>query len=146
MEIRKAKISDLKALSRLALKLWSNHTLNALCQELEVLLQDPHCCFLLAFQNEQPIGFAQCQLRSDEVAGVESSPVGYLEGIYIQPVYRRLGYASALVQACEQWVREMGCSEFASDCEIHHQPSAQFHLALGFHEVERVICFAKKLV
>ena len=35
-----------------------------------------------------PIGFAQCTLRNDYVEGSSSSPVGYLEGIYVKDEYR----------------------------------------------------------
>lgn len=36
-----------------------------------------------------PIGFAQCQLRCDYVEGTKTTPVGYLEGIFIKDGYRR---------------------------------------------------------
>lgn len=35
------------------------------------------------------IGFAQCQLRCDYVEGTKTTPVGYLEGIFIKDGYRR---------------------------------------------------------
>ena len=37
------------------------------------------------------VGFAQCGLRRDYVEGTDSSPVGYLEGIFIKEEYRK-GY------------------------------------------------------
>lgn len=38
-----------------------------------------------------------------------------------------------------------GCSEFASDCELINETSRLFHINSGFKEVNRVICFTKKL-
>ena len=90
-------------------------------------------------------GFAQCQLRRDYVEGTESSPVGYLEGIYVEENCRRRGLAAALLAACEDWARTKGCREFASDCELTNSQSLRFHLALGFEEANRIICFTKKL-
>ncbi len=42
-----------------------------------------------------PIGFAQCGLRHDYVEGAITSPVGYLERIFIREEYRKNGYAGS---------------------------------------------------
>ena len=91
------------------------------------------------------IGFAQCQLRFDYVEGTRSSPVGYLEGVFVDAPYRAQGYGKQLVAACEMWAKEKGCSEFASDCELSNQQSLAFHLHSGFTEANRIICFTKML-
>jgi aminoglycoside 6'-N-acetyltransferase I len=101
--------------------------------------------FFLAFAESAAIGFAQCQLRRDYVEGTESTPVGYLEGIYVTEGYRKQGIARALLQACEGWAKEQGCREFASDCELTNLESLKFHLNVGFEEANRIICFAKKI-
>ncbi|MBO5034456.1 MAG: GNAT family N-acetyltransferase, partial [Oscillospiraceae bacterium] len=103
------------------------------------------CAVFFAAEEGFPIGFAQCQLRSDYVEGTGTSPVGYLEGIYVRPGSRRKGVARALLSACEGWAREQGCTEFASDCELKNENSAAFHLASGFAEANRIICFTKRL-
>ena len=92
-----------------------------------------------------PVGFAQCQLRHDYVEGTESSPVGYLEGIYVAEEYRKHGIARELLSVCETWAKGKGCAEFASDCELENTQSLQFHLNVGFEEANRIICFTKKL-
>jgi aminoglycoside 6'-N-acetyltransferase I len=79
------------------------------------------------------------------VEGTETSPVGYLEGIYVTESARNRGIARQLLAECENWAREQGCREFASDCELGNTVSLEFHLSLGFREVNRIICFAKKL-
>lgn len=91
------------------------------------------------------MGFAQCQLRYDYVEGSETSPVGYLEGIFVKSEYRNKGYAKELLAECELWAKDNGCREFASDCEINNKNSFQFHKAMNFIEVNRIICFIKKL-
>jgi aminoglycoside 6'-N-acetyltransferase I len=96
-------------------------------------------------EESRPVGFAQCQLRSDYVEGTKLSPVGYLEGIYVEPEYRRRGIARALLRRCEQWAQEKGCAEFASDCELDNRESITFHMHAGFSEANRIVCFAKWL-
>ena len=50
-----------------------------------------------------------------------------------------------MLAACEDWARSQGCTEFASDCELENTDSLAFHLKCGFEEMNRIICFAKKL-
>ena len=140
--IRKAVLSDLPALTDLALKLWPEHDREALAQELAAILNNEEAAIFLV---ENAAGFAQCQLRHDYVEGTDSSPVGYLEGIYVEEDCRRRGLAKELLAACEAWARDRGCREFASDCELTNTQSLCFHLALGFEEANRIICFTKKL-
>ena len=58
---------------------------------------------------------------------------------------RRRGVARKLLAACKKWAREQGCLEFASDCELDNAESYKFHLAMGFTEANRIICFTQKL-
>lgn len=143
--IRKAQQVDLPTITALALQLWPGNTPEDLATELEPLLQNPHSAIFLACSQNKPVGFAQCQLRHDYVEGTETSPVGYLEGIFVQESHRKQGYARRLLTACEGWARELGCSEFASDCELTNEESLCFHLNLGFSEANRIICFTKQL-
>ena len=145
MKIEKVQQRHLNAVTNLALKLWPAHDYEELRQEMGETLSQPDAAFFLAFDEETPVGFAQCQLRRDYVEGTESSPVGYLEGIFVAEDYRRQGIARALLRACENWSKDQGCSEFASDCELTNTESLMFHLKLGFLEANRIICFTKKL-
>lgn len=70
---------------------------------------------------------------------------GYLKGIFVAEEYRKKGFASELLRACENWAKEKGCTEFASDCELVNEDSMNFHLALEFEEANRIICFRKEL-
>lgn len=77
--------------------------------------------------------------------GTSTTPVGYLEGIFIKEGYRNKGYAKELLSDCEAWAKENGCQEFASDCEIVNVGSFCFHKAMNFTEANRIICFTKVL-
>lgn len=144
MKIIRAEGETLAQAALLADELFPGHAPGELLAELEELPRT-ECAVFLAAEEGSPIGFAQCQLRFDYVEGTGTSPVGYLEGIYVRPGSRRKGVAKALLSACEGWAREQGCSEFASDCELENENSAAFHLASGFAEANRIICFTKRL-
>lgn len=143
--IVKAKIEDSAVLAALAKKLWHSHTLPELEAEFRELLESAEAVCFIKYSDDKPVGFSQCQLRYDYVEGTHSSPVGYLEGIFVLPEYRKKGIAGELLASCEKWAKEKGCREFASDCEIHNTDSLNFHKALGFDEVNRIICFKKDL-
>ena len=143
--VKRARIEDADALAGLAIQMWTEHALEDLAEEYRQLaMNDDAACFI-KYVGDKPIAFAQCQLRHDYVEGTGSSPVGYLEGIFVSEGYRKKGYAAELLSECEKWAREKGCTEFASDCELGNADSVRFHLSLGFEEVNRIICFRKDL-
>ena len=143
--IRKAEAKDLLSLTELALQLWPHDQAEKLLTDFAEMIAKPDAALFLAYLGDTAIGFAQCQLRRDYVEGTESSPVGYLEGIYVAPEHRKQGTARELLSACESWAKEKDCREFASDCELDNVQSLQFHLNAGFEEANRIICFKKKL-
>lgn len=143
--ISRASFSEAKEVAALAVQMWNSHTVEELTEEFEALISRADAAVFLLKIGEYPAGFAQCQLRYDYVEGTETSPVGYLEGVFVAPAYRKQGRGRALVEACENWARSQGCREFASDCELSNTQSLAFHLRSGFQEVGRIICFTKKL-
>jgi len=143
--IKRAGIEDAKALAGLAIQMWAHHDLEDLTAEFRQLAtNDEAVCFII-YVDDRPIAFSQCQLRHDYVEGTESSPVGYLEGIFVSKGYRKQGHATELLSECEKWARDQGCTEFASDCELDNADSFMFHMSLGFEEANRIICFRKNL-
>ena len=140
----RAEKQALSKVAALAAKLWE-HPAGELAAELSYLLDRGDAALFLARQGGEAVGFAQCQLRHDYVEGTSTSPVGYLEGVYVEENHRQRGVAAALLHACEAWAKRQGCTEFASDCELENTDSLRFHQSLGFREANRIICFTKKL-
>lgn len=143
--VKPAEANDLDVLANLAAQLWQNHSIKDLFQEFSRILSNGESQFFLKYENGLPVGFAQCQLRHDYVEGTSTTPVGYLEGIFVKEGYRNKGYAKELLAECEAWAKRNGCREFASDCEIDNIGSFRFHKAMKFTEANRIICFTKKL-
>lgn len=142
--IRIANKNDSKKVAILAHMMWSS-SIEELTKEFAQLIESDEGEIFLAEENGQIIAFAQCQLRHDYVEGTDSSPVGYLEGIFVKEEFRNKNYAKNLLRECEKWAKAKGCNEFASDCELNNDASLKFHLKLGFEEVNRIICFTKTL-
>ena len=143
--IRRATADDALTVAEMAIKMWTSHSAAELAEDFRELMSSTECAVFIMYSADVPVGFAQCQLRHDYVEGTESSPVGYLEGIYVDESHRRQGCARKLLAACEEWAKKMGCSEFASDCELTNNESLAFHLKMGFIEANRIICFKKDI-
>lgn len=143
--VRKATNNDSHVLAEMAVLMWNSHTVDELETEFMETLNDKNSTFFIKYINNIPVGFSQCGLKTDYVEGTESSPIGYLEGIFVKEKYRNKGCAKELLCACEMWAKEIGCSEFASDCELDNIGSFNFHMVMGFDEANRIICFKKRL-
>jgi aminoglycoside 6'-N-acetyltransferase I len=101
--------------------------------------------FIAYAETGSPIGLAEVAVRVDHVNGTKSSPVAFLEALYVVPTHRKTGVARRLVAAVEAWAQARGLRELASDTELHNLPSQATHCALGFAETERVIYYRKRL-
>ena len=71
---------------------------------------------------------------------------GVLEGIYTVEGARRRGWAARLIAQVQEWAKQQGCSELASDTDIANLDSQRLHAALGFAETELVVFYRKTLV
>lgn len=143
--VKKAKGTDIETLASLAILMWDSHTIKELADDFSNTMQKGDAQFFIKYYLDEPVGFAQCQLRHDYVEGTEHSPVGYLEGIFVKEEYRHKGYAKEMLIECETWALSKGCKEFASDCELDNTTSLNFHIRMGFVEANRIICFTKTL-
>jgi len=136
--IRQATPADAATWAGLRLGLWpdADETL----EELRDSLADADAAVFLACADGA-VGFAEVRLRHDYVNGTGSTPVGFLEGWYVQPHWQGQGLGRALLVAVKAWVRAAGCSELASDSRLEDVAAHSAHRACGFEETERVVYF-----
>ena len=143
--IRPAQADDKREWLRMRLALWPDHIAEESLAEMDVFLADPLTpTFVAVRENGSLGGFLEGGLRK-YAEGCDSSPVGYLEGWFVDEDLRGQGVGSALVGAMEAWAREQGCTEMASDTWLDNETSIQAHLNLGYEESERLVHFRKSL-
>ena len=104
--IRKATLEDVPQLVSLAIQMWKSHTVEDLTKIFCEHIRKGKNFIFLAISEEHIVGFAQCGLRFDYVEGTDSSPVGYLEGIFVLEEYKKK-------RLCERIVRRMSELPFA---------------------------------
>lgn len=139
--IRALGAEDRDELVRMRTALWPDSS----AAEVDELLRRSGAAYvvLVAERPEGGLGgFAEVGTRP-YAEGCASSPVAYLEGIWVDAELRRGGLALALVGAAADWARARGLKELASDALIENQVSLDFHAAAGFEEVERIVCFRR---
>ena len=132
---------------RLRQALWPDAAREEHLLEMASFVEEPqrYGQFVAYSSSHEAIGLAEVALRSDYVNGTQSSPVAFLEGLYVVPQARRKGVAASLVAAVCDWARRAGCREIASDAVLENSISHVVHRALGFEETERVVFFRRKL-
>lgn len=104
-----------------------------------------HYVRLAVIADGSAIGFVEASKRVDYVNGTSTSPVAFVEGLYVAPEARGKRIARALVESVAKWAMAEGCSELASDALLENTPAHAVHRALGFEETERVVYFRRAL-
>ncbi|QFY62177.1 GNAT family N-acetyltransferase [Rhizobium grahamii] len=148
IRIERASGDDIDVWAKLRAALWSDQSTEEHAAELQRLIDDDSAdfrCFLAFSPDGSAIGFAEACLRRDYVNGCKSSPVLFLEGIYVEEASRRSGVGRALLEAVRGFGNASGCTEFASDALLDNIDSHRFHAALGFEETQRVVYFRQPL-
>lgn len=148
--IRLAVPADLSQVLRLCAELWPSAQLEELTLHIEAILAGaplstlPLVLFVVEVGGA-PVAFVEVGLRSHAEGCDGRQAVGFIEGWYVRPEHRRRGIGRALIAHAEQWARDQGAVELASDTFIDHQLSIDAHRALGFEVTERAIHFRKPL-
>jgi aminoglycoside 6'-N-acetyltransferase I len=105
---------------------------------------DPAEVLLACLGSGVAVGFIELSIRS-HAAGCDPGRVAYVEGWFVNEEARGRGVGAALMAAAQEWARADRCTELASDAEIDNTGSIAAHRALGFAEVDRVVCFRKEI-
>ncbi len=144
--VRPLKESDLSEWFRLRQFLWDETSDVDHQNEMMSILEHPEFQFVLVAEAGENglIGFLEVSIRPF-VEDCDTENVGYLEGWFVVPEYRRSGIGRSLVKGAEAWARSQGCTEMASDAEVCNEGSITAHRQLGYDETSRLVHLRKDL-
>jgi len=143
--VRPIGASDRAIWADMRAALWPDETRVAHAAAADALLRDAAFFALIAEAADgTAAGFAEIALRK-YANGCESQPVPFLEGIWVEPAFRRRGVAARLITRAEELLAARGFRELGSDTPIDNTVSQAAHRAWGFCETERVVYFRKPL-
>ncbi len=98
-----------------------------------------HCQFIQD-DDGRTIGFIEVSERNI-VDGCLSSPVAYIEGLYLEQEYRGKGLGKEIIKVLLDWCKEKEFSELAVDTELENIKAQKFYLSAGFEETYRIVEF-----
>jgi aminoglycoside 6'-N-acetyltransferase I len=144
--VRPIREGDLDEWLRLRRTLWDQLTEAEHRDEMIDIFEHTDSQLVLVAEKEgRLVGFLEASIRPF-VEDCHTDHVGYLEGWFVEPGFRRYGIGRDLVRGAERWARKKGCTEMASDAEIGNDLSLQAHLKLGYAETSRLVHLRKELV
>jgi aminoglycoside 6'-N-acetyltransferase I len=77
-------------------------------------LPEPDAVMIAETGDRTAVALLELSIRRD-IPGLKGQPVGYVEGLYIQPKARGRGLARQLLQESRSWAHRQNCIGFASD-------------------------------
>jgi aminoglycoside 6'-N-acetyltransferase I len=149
--VRYAERKDIQHVAEMCHCLWPDASVEEHARDLMSLLNAkapgalPTAVLLAHQPRGRPFGFVEVGLRSHADGCETTHPVGYIEGWYVAPEFRRQKIGSRLIAAAENWARSQGCVEMASDTWLDDLESQFAHGSLGFELVDRCVHYRKKL-
>lgn len=146
ISIRHLKQNEHEQWLKMRIKLWPETDEKQHRKEMAMMHINSDRFAVIICEKEQGhlIGFSEVSLR-EWAEGCLSSPVGYLEGWFVEENYRKCGFGRKLLVSSEDWDRSRGCTEMASDTDLDNLESEKAHLRLGFQVTARVTAFKKSL-
>ena len=143
--VREMGAADRKLWSEMRAALWPEESAEQHARGLDVLLREGlYWGFTAEAPDGDAIGFAEVSIRR-YANGCDSQPVPFLEGVWVDPRFRRRGIGAQLLAHIEAFVVARGFHELGSDAFIDNTASHDAHRAWGFSETERVVYFRKAL-
>lgn len=144
LSIRRVTQEDKAEWFRMRKGIWPDAPDHYMSFDMDNLLADDDYIVIFACDGDRPIGLTEAAIR-EHGEGCGTSPVGYLEGWFVEEEYRGRRIAGLMTQAAENWMREKGCTEAASDTWLDNEASIRAHINMGYYEVERLVHFVKQL-
>lgn len=146
IDVRLLRDSDLNEWFRLRKLLWDDTSDEDHKTEIVEIIEhtDSQAVFVAESSNGGLVGFLEVSIRPF-AEDCETDHVGYLEGWYVEEGHRKEGIGTALVGMAEEWSRQKGCSEMASDAEIGNELSLSAHKQLGYKVTSRLAHMRKQL-
>lgn len=144
--VRPVHESDLNEWFRLRKLLWDENDDGDNRLEMMEILSHPESQLVLVADSGAGhlIGFLEASIRPF-VEDCHTDHVGYLEGWFVEPEHRQTGVGRELVRNAENWAKQKGCTEMASDAEIGNERSLDAHTRLGYEVTSKLVHLRKEL-
>lgn len=136
--IRFADVNDIPTILRFIKELASyenlEHELNLTEESLrENIFEKKKAEVIIAFENDVPVGHA---VFFETFSTFEGRPGLFLDDLYVNEHYRKLGYGKKLFEEAAKIAFERKCARFEWWCLDWNKPSIDFYLSTGAEMVK----------
>lgn len=129
-------------------ELWPDDTPEDHQLDIDNLLAEPDQFVQAIFRLSDglAVAFIEASIRRDYVNGTSTTPVVFLEGVYVKESHRGYGIGKKLIDFISDWALQNGITELASETMLDDASGQNLHQGLGFQETERVVFYCKSLI
>ncbi len=133
--VRTATAADKPEWMRMRWLLWPDYDEDTMLADMEIILSSAaRPVFVFERPDGHLGGFLEAGTRPF-ADGCWTSPVGYLEGWYVDEDLRGQGVGRALVLAAEEWTRRQGLTEMASDTDLANEAGLRARSSPGIRRI-----------
>lgn len=142
LDFRLANLDDLPVWIKLREELYGDLEPDYNEREIRRTVADPALTSFIVHIDtaQEPVGMLELSLRNI-VDGCVSSPVAYIEGLYVKEPWQNKGFGKQMIAYAKRWGLEQGCRELAVDTELDNEKPQVYYARLGFEETYRVVQF-----
>ena len=110
----------------------------------QIINREDWFCLFIKDNENKILGFVELSSRN-VVDGCLSSPVAYIEGLFIKREFRGKGLGTKSIEVIKLWCKEHGFTELGADTELVNERAQNFFKSVGFHETFRIVEFCTKI-
>jgi aminoglycoside 6'-N-acetyltransferase I len=143
--VREMTVADRTAFAKMRATKWPEESPEQHLAWIDRFLRDGDAWAFVAAAGGALVGFAEVAIRK-YANGCESTPVPFLEAIWVEPGLRHQGIGKRLIGHIEAFLTAHGYRELGSDARIENGLSHAAHQGWGFSETERVVYVRKSLI
>lgn len=143
MSIREAQPNDFETILSFCRELSSNFDENLLKNSFPEILKDADAAiFIVESQTNRPAGFIEVHLQHS----LQSGSHGMIRALFVSERFRRSGYAKALVEKAERWVRLHGASKILVQSKTERVVADRFYLGINYEQFKVQNVYKKSLI
>jgi len=143
MNIREATIEDVPKMVELWLELMNFHKDHHLVflakenaeplieEDIQIRIENPKCCFFLAFFEDQLAGFISCSVRIVQNIMVYNKR-GYVAETVVSQEFRGQGIGALLFERAQEWFEKKGADHIELQVSLKNSSAMNFWGNQGF--------------
>ena len=146
MNIRKAKVEDIKEISNILMQVSKLHSdnrqdifkdkkMSEIIKWSEDILKDNQKIVIVAESESKICGVAVCKIKTiNEHINIKDTKIFSVDELCVDKDYRKKGIGSNLIEEAKKLAEENNCNRLELNCWKFNQDAMKFYKDIGFEE------------